>query len=71
MPDDYVFEAAGARGASTVIGMSELFRCGDTLMMSHYMFPRHCRDDRPGPASGAIANAPLNEGPCPSLHRAH
>ena len=64
MPDDYVFEAAGARGASTDIGMSELFRGGATLMMYHYMFPRHSRDDRPAPASGAMANAPLSEGPC-------
>ena len=65
MPEDYVFDATGAGGAATV-RMSELFRGGDTLMMYHYMFPRHSRDGRAGPASGAMANVPLAEGPCPS-----
>ena len=53
-------------GARTIIRMSELFRGGDTLMMYHYMFPRHSGDERPGPTSGAMANMPLAEGPCPS-----
>ena len=30
VPDDYVFDAAGAGDGSTVIRMSELFRGGDT-----------------------------------------
>ena len=55
VPEDYVFEAAGAGGASTAIRMSELFRGGDTLMIYHYMFPRHSGDDRPGPTLGAMA----------------
>ena len=46
--------------------MSELFRGGDTLMVYHYMFPRHSGDERPGPTRGAFAERPLNEGPCPS-----
>ena len=51
VPEDYVFDAAGADDAATVIRMSELFRGGDTLMMYHYMFPRHSRDERSGPTS--------------------
>src|SRR5262245_47681841 len=42
--EDYVFDAIGAGGVATGIRMSELFRGGDTLMMYHYMFPRHSRD---------------------------
>jgi predicted dithiol-disulfide oxidoreductase (DUF899 family) len=66
VPEDYVFDAADAGGAATVIRMSELFRGGDTLMMYHYMFPRHSSDKRAGPTSGALANVPLAESPCPS-----
>ena len=66
VPEDYEFDAIGAGGAATVIRMSELFRGGDTLMMYHYMFPRHSRDERAGPTAGALANVPLAEGPCPS-----
>jgi predicted dithiol-disulfide oxidoreductase (DUF899 family) len=66
VPEDYVFDAVGAGGPAAVIRMSELFRGGDTLMMYHYMFPRHSRDERAGPTSGAMANVPLAEGPCPS-----
>jgi predicted dithiol-disulfide oxidoreductase (DUF899 family) len=46
--------------------LSELFRGRDTLMLYHYMFPRHTLDPRPGPTRGALAHIPLNEGPCPS-----
>src|SRR6187399_2520735 len=44
VPEDYVFDAAGTGRAPTVIRISELFRGGDTLMMYHYMFPRHSAD---------------------------
>jgi hypothetical protein len=57
--EDYVFDAIGAGGVATGIRMSELFRGGDTLMMYHYMFPRHSRDERAGPTSGAMANVPV------------
>jgi predicted dithiol-disulfide oxidoreductase (DUF899 family) len=57
--EDYVFDAIGAGGVATGIRMSELFRGGDTLMLYHYMFPRHSRDERAGPTSGAMANVPL------------
>jgi predicted dithiol-disulfide oxidoreductase (DUF899 family) len=30
------------------------------------MFPRHSGDTRPGPTTGAMAEVPLAEGPCPS-----
>lgn len=66
VPEDYLFDAVGEGAASTVIRMSELFRGGDTLMVYHYMFPRHSSDARAGPPSGAMANVPLTEGPCPS-----
>src|SRR5918992_3546685 len=66
VPEDYAFDVVGAGGTATVIRMSDLFRGGDTLMMYHYMFPRHSGDARPGPTSGAMANVPLTEGPCPS-----
>src|SRR5499426_2322477 len=58
VPEDYVFDAIGEGGAATVIRMSELFRGGETLMMYHYMFPRHSMDDRAGPTSGSMANVP-------------
>ena len=65
-PEDYVFDQLIPEGLSATIRLSELFRGGDTLMLYHYMFPRHSRDDRPGPSTGTMAQVPLNEGPCPS-----
>src|SRR5688572_10765022 len=66
VPADYVFERMREDGVSTKVRMSELFRGGDTLMIYHYMFPRHVEDPRPGPRTGAMASVPLHEGPCPS-----
>ena len=41
--------------------LSELFRPGtDTLIMYHYMFPRHRSDERRGPSSGPMAQLPLD-----------
>ena len=65
-PEDYVFERVGENGAPAQVRMSELFRGGDTLMIYHYMFPRHAEDRRPGPTTGAMASVSLQEGPCPS-----
>lgn len=65
VPQDYVFERMGAAGPEPV-RLSALFRDRDTLMVYHYMFPRHSEDDRPGPTTGAMAEDPLGEGPCPS-----
>lgn len=64
--EDYLFDCIGTGGIPSKVHLSELFRGGDTLMLYHYMFPRHGRDNRPGPSRGAIANLPLFEGPCPS-----
>jgi predicted dithiol-disulfide oxidoreductase (DUF899 family) len=66
VPEDYVFERMGEDGVPAQVRMSELFRGGDTLMIYHYMFPRHAEDPRPGPTEGAMATLPLHEGPCPS-----
>jgi predicted dithiol-disulfide oxidoreductase (DUF899 family) len=42
------------------------FKGGDTLMLYHFMFPRHAQDTRPGPTRGVTAELTLAEGPCPS-----
>jgi predicted dithiol-disulfide oxidoreductase (DUF899 family) len=66
VPEDYSFDSIGTDGAPSTVRLSELFRGGDTLMLYHYMFPRHAQDSRPGPTAGAMAQVPLAEGPCPS-----
>ncbi|HRO59539.1 MAG TPA: DUF899 family protein [Burkholderiaceae bacterium] len=66
VPEDYPFDCIGADGAPATVRLSELFRGGDSLMLYHYMFPRHAEDRRPGPTAGAMARLPLSEGPCPS-----
>jgi predicted dithiol-disulfide oxidoreductase (DUF899 family) len=66
VPEDYVFDCVDADGAASTVRLSALFRGGDTLMLYHYMFPRHSEDSRPGPTTGATAQVPLAEGPCPS-----
>jgi predicted dithiol-disulfide oxidoreductase (DUF899 family) len=66
VPEDYAFDCIGADGTPSTVRLSALFRGGDTLMLYHYMFPRHAGDTRPGPTTGAMAQVPLAEGPCPS-----
>ena len=66
IPEDYLFERISKNAQPETVRISELFRGGDTLMLYHYMFPRHSLDKRPGPTSGAVATLPLEEGPCPS-----
>jgi predicted dithiol-disulfide oxidoreductase (DUF899 family) len=66
VPEDYLFDCIGADGAPSKMRISELFHRGDTLMLYHYMFPRHAQDNRPGPTVGAMAQVQLAEGPCPS-----
>jgi predicted dithiol-disulfide oxidoreductase (DUF899 family) len=65
VPEDFVFDRMTNVGPEKV-RLSELFRGGDTLMLYHYMFPRHSQDDRPGPRRGAMSAVPLRESPCPS-----
>ena len=67
VPEDYLFDRIGADGAPEKVRLSQLFGDGrDTVLIYHYMFPRHASDDRPGPSSGATSELPLTEGPCPS-----
>ncbi len=66
VPEDYLFDRIGDDGAATTVRMSELFGHNDTLMIYHYMFPRHAEDGRAGPTRGSLAEVPLEEGPCPS-----
>ena len=66
VPEDYSFDSIGSDGAPSTVRLFELFHGGDTLMLYHYMFPRHTQDSRPGPTAGAMAQVPLAEGPCPS-----
>ena len=66
VPEDYCFDCIGTDRAPSTMRLSELFRGGDTVMLYHYMFPRHAEDTRPGPTRGHMAQLPLVEGPCPS-----
>jgi predicted dithiol-disulfide oxidoreductase (DUF899 family) len=67
VPEDYVFQGAGAAGAPTEVRLSELFAPDrDSLVLYSFMFPRGYGGERPGPASGQTALLPLEEGPCPS-----
>ncbi|MFL5896743.1 MAG: DUF899 family protein [Thermoleophilaceae bacterium] len=67
VPEDYIFQAAGAAGSATDVRLSELFTPGkDSLVIYSFMFPRDPGDDRPGPAVGRSARLELEEGPCPS-----
>jgi predicted dithiol-disulfide oxidoreductase (DUF899 family) len=67
IPEDYVFQGAGADGSPTDVRLSELFTPGkDSLVIYSMMFPRYSGDQRPGPEGGQTALLPLAEGPCPS-----
>jgi predicted dithiol-disulfide oxidoreductase (DUF899 family) len=67
VPQDYVFQGAGADGTPVDVRLSELFGPGkSSLVIYSYMFPRDPGDDRPGPESGQTALLDLAEGPCPS-----
>jgi len=67
IPEDYVFQEAGADGTPTGVRMSELFAPGlDSLVIYNFMFPRSAGDRRPGPETGQTASLPLADGPCPS-----
>src|SRR5262245_32242324 len=65
--EDYEFDHIDAKGAPAKVRLSELFRQGtDTLIIYHYMFPRHRSDKRRGPSGGPAVQPPLGEGPWPS-----
>jgi predicted dithiol-disulfide oxidoreductase (DUF899 family) len=51
VPNDYIFERAGADGSATEVRLSELFAAGrDSLVIYNFMFPRGYGGERPGPA---------------------
>jgi predicted dithiol-disulfide oxidoreductase (DUF899 family) len=67
IPEDYVFQGAGADGTLSDLKMSDLFAPGkDSLIIYTMMFPRSPDDHRPGPATGETAKLTLAESPCPS-----
>jgi predicted dithiol-disulfide oxidoreductase (DUF899 family) len=67
LPEDYVFQGAGADGTPIDVRLSELFAPGkDSLAIYSFMFPRDPGDERPGPDAGQTALLPLLESPCPS-----
>jgi predicted dithiol-disulfide oxidoreductase (DUF899 family) len=67
VPEDYVFQGAGADGSPSDVRLSELFAPGkDSLVIYTFMFPRSPSDDRPGPETGETALLKLGDGPCPS-----
>ncbi len=67
VPQDYEFDHIDSSGEPSKVRLSQLFRPGtNSLILYHYMFPRHRSDKRRGPSSGPTAQLPLEEGPCPS-----
>ena len=47
MPEDYVFQRAGADGTPTDVRLSELFAPGkNSLVIYSMMFPRYSSDER-------------------------
>ena len=66
VPEDYEFEHIDAQGVPAKVRLSELFRSGtDTLILYHYMFPRHRSDKRQGPSSGPMAALSVGRGRAP------
>jgi predicted dithiol-disulfide oxidoreductase (DUF899 family) len=67
VPEDYVFQGAGADGAPTDVKLSELFEPGkNSLVIYNFMFPRDPGDNSPGPVVGKTTLLSPEEGPCPS-----
>ena len=65
--EDYEFDHIDASGVAAKVRLSELFRSGtESLILYHFMFPRHRSDMRLGPTGGPMAELPIEEGPCPS-----
>jgi predicted dithiol-disulfide oxidoreductase (DUF899 family) len=67
VPENYVFQGAGADGRLSDVRLSELFAPGkDSLAIYSFMFPRDPDDQSASPPSGETSLLPLAEGPCPS-----
>ncbi|HEX4480382.1 MAG TPA: DUF899 family protein [Rudaea sp.] len=64
---DYAFDGLDADGKPSQFKLSQLFRDGsNTLLIYHYMFPRHPKETRPGTTEGKTASLPVTDQPCPS-----
>src|SRR3546814_2930105 len=51
VPEDYEFDHIDANGEPAKVRLADLFQPGtDTLILYHYMFPRHRSDERRGPS---------------------
>lgn len=58
VPQDYVFQQAGADGTPTEVRLSELFVPGkDTLVIYNFMFPRAPDDEQPCPSCTSMLDA--------------
>jgi predicted dithiol-disulfide oxidoreductase (DUF899 family) len=67
VPEDYVFQGAGADGRPSDVRLSELFAPDkDSLAIYNFMFPRDPGDQSASPPSGETSLLPLAAGPCPS-----
>lgn len=67
VPEDYSFDAVDHAGRPGKVRLSELFTGkSGSLIVYHFMFPRHATDDRPQTSSGSLKHLPKTEGPCPS-----
>ena len=67
VPEDYVFQGAGADGTQQDVRLSELFAPGrDSLVIYNFMFPRAAATTGParGPAHQRTCRS--SESPCPS-----
>jgi predicted dithiol-disulfide oxidoreductase (DUF899 family) len=65
--EDYLFDGLGADNMPAKVKLSDLFRDGtDTLLIYHYMFPRHPQEKRAGTTVGNTASLPVKDQPCPS-----
>jgi predicted dithiol-disulfide oxidoreductase (DUF899 family) len=67
VPEDYAFDGLDQAGHPGKVRLSELFTGkSGSLIVYHFMFPRHVTDNRPQPATGSLRDLPKTEGPCPS-----
>jgi predicted dithiol-disulfide oxidoreductase (DUF899 family) len=67
LAQDYVFDGFDLDGRPTRVKLSEQFAPGrDTLIVYSMMFPRHKDDTRAQPQTGAFAEMPREQTPCPS-----
>jgi predicted dithiol-disulfide oxidoreductase (DUF899 family) len=67
VPEDYSFDGLDQAGRPGKVRLSKLFTGkSGSLIVYHFMFPRHVTDNRPQPATGSLRDLPKTDGPCPS-----